>query len=749
MMKTHIVGPANRQTPVPLFRDVPPLGTGSNAHRFTEQPWAPSQASGLALHLWHLALSALLAAAPLSLVARTNGTVRGYFIADTDTSGMLVFDERVGTVTVNVNRVGDYNFPSSVHYRLATTDDSGFPGGATAGLDFLPAEGMLNFGPGETNKTFTLTILDDGLIEGDEALFIVLDQPSAGVGIGTAPVPVLIRDNEHNAVRVDPDFKPGWRLSSASSAPPWYHVPLVAVQPTDGKILLVTPADRVTGQDGELVVRLLSDGQPDPAWQAAAIKGAVGLFVVQTNGQVLFAAAGNFWSSDQADPNFSVNGVARCHLARLNADGSVDPGFSMSLPRNSVVTALGIQRNGQILVAAGDPTTCSSGSYSNRLFRTQPSGALDATFQPPALEHFIVGVIAETPEGKILVAPYGIGPLVRLNPDGSRDEQFQPLSDLRFHTIQPDGRLLVTVDIDGSLLALLTANGDVDSTLTRVSYLAEVVPAAKGKIWILDQLPYRWPYLRFLRRNADGSDDPTWSSAVLQGGYSLAFMGEKMFRVLELADGDLLVASIAVSGQLNGQSRAGLARLLVNAPLPRLEVDPSCAIVPENGGRVQIKLLRCGTNTEPVTVAWQTAGGSARPGIDCLPASGTLTFPPNESVVTLELQVLDNAMPDENRTVRLRLEGPPPASQEYPLVEITIANDDLGFPPGGIKRLPNGRVWLRPTGLGDTQALWPSAILETSSNLQDWIQTDLIGLDGTSDMTAPTNSARFYRLRNQ
>jgi hypothetical protein len=55
-----------------------------------------------------------------------------------------------------------------------------------------------------------------------------------------------------------------------------------------------------------------------------------------------------------------------------------------------------------------------------------------------------------------------------------------------------------------------------------------------------------------------------------------------------LPDGNLLLAQIN-QGLVNGQPRAGLARLLVNAPLQRFEVDPASARVPENGGKVPIK----------------------------------------------------------------------------------------------------------------------------------------------------------------
>jgi hypothetical protein len=130
--------------------------------------------------------------------------------------------------------------------------------------------------------------------------------------------------------------------------------------------------------------------------------------------------------------------------------------------------------------------------------------------------------------------------------------------------------------------------------------------------------------------------------------------------------------------------------------------------------------------------------------VDYVPTSGTLTFPAHESSATIELEVLDNAVPDADRTVRLHFQAPPPANLEYLPVELTIFNDDLGFAPGGIKRFPNGRVWLRGTGLYESGA----APIEVSENLRDWQNLDRIysGLPEAIDMGAPTNRARFYRL---
>jgi hypothetical protein len=78
-------------------------------------------------------------------------------------------------------------------------------------------------------------------------------------------------------------------------------------------------------------------------------------------------------------------------------------------------------------------------------------------------------------------------------------------------------------------------------------------------------------------------------------------------RLMTLPDGNLLVVDMAAKFP-NGHPRGVLARLLVNAPLPRFEVDPATATVAENAGRAAIQIVRCGPNSEPITVEWRMPG---------------------------------------------------------------------------------------------------------------------------------------------
>jgi hypothetical protein len=351
----------------------------------------------------------------------------------------------------------------------------------------------------------------------------------------------------------------------------------------------------------------------------------------------------------------------------------------------------------------------------------------------------------------------------RFNSDGSRGASIQIGDDPPdLVAVQPDGRLLVLVHTNGEHSVFRVGlDGRVDPTFKPFPWSGAILRVSDSRIWILTRTESLTEYL-LLRRNADGSDAPTWTTAALEGsfgGYGPAF------DLLTEPDGNLLLVHRGGPWPMNGQPRVGLTRLLVNEPLPRVEVDQASAMVPENGGRVSITLVRCGPKADALTVTWRTEGGTARPGVDYVPASGALTFLANQSLAMLTLEILDNAVPDADRTVRLLLQGPPPGNQQNPAIELTIINDDLGILPAGMKRFLNGRVLLHSTGRGieviehlqGGTSNYSGFYIEASENLRDWsgpvfggdYSTVAFGSPEWLDKTSPGQPQRFYRIKRE
>ncbi len=98
-------------------------------------------------------------------------------------------NEADGVANITVNLGATSSQAVSVDY--ATSN-----GTATAGSDYTAASGTLTFAPGETSKTFPVTILDDGATEGDETVNLALSNPSgATLGALTAATLTIV-DNE-------------------------------------------------------------------------------------------------------------------------------------------------------------------------------------------------------------------------------------------------------------------------------------------------------------------------------------------------------------------------------------------------------------------------------------------------------------------------------------------------------------------------------------------------------------------------
>ncbi|MEY4939476.1 MAG: hypothetical protein RIQ93_1211 [Verrucomicrobiota bacterium] len=108
------------------------------------------------------------------------------------------------------------------------------------------------------------------------------------------------------------------------------------------------------------------------------VDGNVYAVAVQADGKTLIA--GQFTG---LRPNGSVATVFRNNLARLNADGSVDPTFNPN--PNAPVRALIVQPDGRIVIG-GDFTTLQPNAGAtttrNRVARLSPEGTVDAGFNP-------------------------------------------------------------------------------------------------------------------------------------------------------------------------------------------------------------------------------------------------------------------------------------------------------------------------------------------------------------------------------
>jgi uncharacterized delta-60 repeat protein len=222
-----------------------------------------------------------------------------------------------------------------------------------------------------------------------------------------------------------------------------------AVQ-ADGKILIGGDFTTLGGMQQCYLARINADGSLEAGfntefnttWPYTRIE----CIVVQND--VKIVVGGSF---------ASVGGEPRSCLARLNADGSLDPGFDPS-PDNEVCS-MAMQADGKLLLCGLFSTVC--GTERHCLARLKPDGSLDADFNPPSCGY--VCSVALQADGKVLLGG------ARLHSDGTLDSDFTPnvMGSVETIAVLADGRILLGGNfnevggIARSNIALLDEDGTV------------------------------------------------------------------------------------------------------------------------------------------------------------------------------------------------------------------------------------------------------------------------------------------------
>ena len=187
--------------------------------------------------------------------------------------------------------------------------------------------------------------------------------------------------------------------------------------------------------------------------------------------------------------------TTRNHIGRLNADGTVDASFNPA--RTAQVHAVAVQPDGKIL-AGGNFTSVGGGTglttARSHIARFNADGTVDSTFNPGASLN--VYALAVQPDGKILVGGNfstlgggGTGVTTRIGSGGStptaRSTRFNPgASKIRLGAppvytiaVQPDGKIVVGGYFNGlgggtgtttrNFIGRLNADGSVDTLQSR------------------------------------------------------------------------------------------------------------------------------------------------------------------------------------------------------------------------------------------------------------------------------------------
>jgi uncharacterized delta-60 repeat protein len=263
---------------------------------------------------------------------------------------------------------------------------------------------------------------------------------------------------------VDTSFNPAGQTDGAVSC---------LLQQPDRKVLVGGSFGRLLGHAQPALARLLADGSVDATFDASATfntNTAIFSLALQDDGRLLVG--------------YQVLDEYASRVARVNTNGAPDPTFVCTNQITGYVFALLPQSDGSVLFGGNFMGVIGSANYS--LFRLQPDGRLDDTFDA-GLDMSSVFCLVRQPGGQILVggllnrtgASNSI-PLLRLTSDLHWDEGFKidalggvggggfmdpSISAL---LLQPDGKMVVGgffMEVAGywrRQIVRLTAAGHVD-----------------------------------------------------------------------------------------------------------------------------------------------------------------------------------------------------------------------------------------------------------------------------------------------
>jgi uncharacterized delta-60 repeat protein len=379
----------------------------------------------------------------------------------------------------------------------------------------LNADGSLDatFDPGADNDIHAVALQPDGKI-------IVAGQFNmlGGGGAGTTA--------RAHLGRINPD---GSLDTSFTAQTNGVDVSDLAVQP-DGRILVGGGFGVLANSFRSGIGRLLPSGAIDPSFNPGA-NGAVWTIAIRPDGDII--VGGGFTMIGGGGSGT----IPRRYVARLRADGTVDPVFNPGVSNPGGVWAVAVQTDGGVLL--GGPFSFIGGGAGTtlkpHLGRVYPDGSVDADWNPVADGTALTAAIQR--DGRILIggnfATLGGASreyFGRLLPNGALDTSFAPNTDrdVRAIAVQPDGRIVIGgvfvgvfdgVNTTGGRIGRLNEDGTVDDTFrATVDDTVNVVALqSDGKIVVGGYFEMAGspsattPRSRLARFNADGTLDVSFN----------------------------------------------------------------------------------------------------------------------------------------------------------------------------------------------------------------------------------------------
>jgi len=468
--------------------------------------------------------------------------------------------------------------------------------------------------------------------------------------VGGQSIPFVARLN--NDGTVDNQF--------ATGSGPISTVYAVAAYPTNsvfaGKVLIGGAFTNVNNTAVGRIARLNANGSLDATFNANVAVGAgdtIRALAIQNDGSVV--VGGDF-------TNF--NGVAVSHLARLNSDGTLDSSFTSAIGAgaNASVSALAIQTDNRIVVAG--QFTQANGVTRNRVTRLLPSGAVDPTINFGDGADGAVNAVAVQPADQMIV----IG--------GS----FTQYNDVPANHI---ARIYGGSVTGSGLFEFTSAGYSIDENSLQAIIGVRRVGGTSGG-------------------NPDGSGNVSATFTTANGTAVDGVNYSNVNTVLSFPPGEVLrFVTVPVRDDSNATPDLTV-NLTLSSPTPPAGLgDQSTAVltiinddsgvsfgsasytVPKNTltgvGNVHVVRIGSASGTCSMNVFTST-NGSAVTNIDYFPTNVLVTFNPGQTDLVVQVSIINNLLPQGNRTVLLGISNVVNAVQASPSNTVLTIIDTVTAP---------------------------------------------------------------------
>ena len=146
----------------------------------------------------------------------------------------------------------------------------------------------------------------------------------------------------------------------------------------------------------------------------------------------------------------------------------------------------------------------------------------------------------------------------------------------------------------------------------------------------------------------------------------------------DLAIETTIVNTVEITSSLDVTTTNNVDTAVMQVIIPEISFSPSNYTVNESAGSITVTAVL--SPVQPfldVFVDYETMDGTAVADQDYAPVSGTLTFPQGITETTMAIPILDNAIPEPDRTFSLALNNPVHAILNNSSATITILDDDI------------------------------------------------------------------------